>query len=81
MLRNLITSASSIYKHNLEGKPIVHDIYRSLAASQSKQGRHDEALKLLNETRSWQLACEGKTHNLALTETLIQTVSRTSNNH
>jgi pentatricopeptide repeat protein len=45
----------------------MHDIWRTLAACQSKQGRHDEALKLLNETRSFQLACEGKTHNLALT--------------
>ena len=58
----------------------MHDIYRSLAASQSKQGKHAEALQLLNDTRSWQLACEGKTHNVALTETLIQSVCRSSNN-
>lgn len=64
----------------MEGKPLYHDIYRTLAACEFKQGRHNDALHKLNETLSLQLACEGKTHNVAMTQTLIQTVCRTSGN-
>lgn len=32
MLTGLITNVSSTYKYTLEGKPLYHDIYRSLAA-------------------------------------------------
>lgn len=59
----------------------MHDIYRSIATCSSKLGRHSEALGLLKNTLSWQLVCEGKTANVALTETLIQTVSRSSGNN
>ena len=32
MLTGLITNVSFTYKYTLEGKPLYHDIYRSLAA-------------------------------------------------
>jgi hypothetical protein len=80
MLGELVTAVSKTYKYALEGKPLVHDIYRTQATVQSKLGRHDAALKALNSTLELQLACEGKTHNVALTETLIQSVCRTSGN-
>jgi hypothetical protein len=69
------------YPYNLEGKPVIHDIYRCIATCKSKLGNHSEALGLLKNTLSWQLVCEGKTANVALTETLIQSVSRSSGNN
>ena len=80
MLGNLLIAIGKVYTHNLEGKPLYHDVYRTLAACQFKLGRPTEALQSLNTTRELQLACEGKTHNVAMTETLIQSVSRTSGN-
>jgi hypothetical protein len=80
MTSELLGEVTSSYPYNLEGKPLVHDIYRSIATCQSKLGRHGEALGLLKSTLSWQLVCEGKTANVALTETLIQSVSRSSGN-
>ena len=79
-IRDRITTISSIYDYRLEGKPIYHDIYRSLAACEFKLGRSGPALSKLNETRKLQLACEGQTHNVAMTETMIQTVCRSSSN-
>ena len=81
MLNELQTEVTNSYPYNFEGKPLVHDIYRSRATCQSKLGRHGEALELLKGTLSWQLVCEGKTANVALTETLIQSVSRSSGNN
>ena len=80
MLADLITNISSTYDYTLEGQPIYHDIYRSLAACEFRLKRPNEALNKLNTTRKLQLACEGKTPNVAMTETLIQTVCRTSGN-
>jgi hypothetical protein len=80
MLNQLQSEVSLSFPFSLEGKPLVHDIYRSRATCQSKLGRHVEALDLLKNTLSWQLVCEGKTANVALTETLIQSVSRSSGN-
>ena len=80
LLAHLITDISSLYDYKLEGKAIYHDIYRSLAACEFKLGRTNDALTKLNTTRKLQLACEGQTHNVAMTETLIQTVCRTSGN-
>lgn len=57
----------------------MHDIYRCLATCMSKQKDYNGAIHILKDTLSWQLACEGKTPNVALTETLIQSVSRSSN--
>lgn len=67
MLNELQTLITTAYPNNLEGKSVVHDIYRSRATCQSKLGRHGEALELLKSTLSWQLVCEGKTANVALT--------------
>lgn len=67
LLQKLITNVSGTYTYSLEGKPLVHDIYRTMAAVQSKLGRYGDALKTLSNTLSLQLACEGKTHNVALT--------------
>lgn len=79
-LQKLLFAIGKAYEHNLEGKPIYHDVYRTLAACQFKLGRAPDALHSLNTTRELQLACEGKTHNVAMTETLIQSVSRTCGN-
>lgn len=67
MLTGLITNVSSTYKYTLEGKPLYHDIYRSLAACEFKQGFPNDALAKLNTTLELQLACEGKTQNVAMT--------------
>lgn len=80
LLVKLLGRITEVYKHNLEGKPLYHDIYRTMAACQFKLGYPGDALSSLNTTLELQLACEGKTHNVALTESLIQTVSRTSGN-
>ena len=67
ILSGLITKVNKTYSYQMEGKPLYHDIYRTLAACEFKQGRHNDALHKLNETLSLQLACEGKTHNVAMT--------------
>lgn len=81
MLGDLKNEVSALYNDSFEGKPLVHDIYRSLATCKSKLGNHSDALSLLKDTLEWQLVCEGKTPNVALTETLIQSVSRSSGNN
>ena len=80
LIKNLLQDIEKAYSFNFEGKPLVHDIYRSMAACQSKMGLHKDALETLNTTLSWQLVCEGKTSNVAQTETMIQSVSRTCGN-
>lgn len=45
------------YPNNLEGKSIVHDIYRSRATCLSKLGKNEEALNVLKQTLNWQLTC------------------------
>lgn len=50
MLGELVTSVSKAYLYTLEGKPLIHDIYRTQATVQSKLGRHEAALKTLNST-------------------------------
>lgn len=72
MLNELKQEVTTAFPKNLEGKPLVHDLYRSIATVKSKLGKHSEALSLLKDTLAWQLVCEGKTANVALTETLIQ---------
>lgn len=67
---------SRTYGEVFERKTIFHDVLRSFAVSKSKQGKHFQALKLLEEIRCLQLLCEGKSHNVWLTEGLIQWVSR-----
>jgi predicted Zn-dependent protease len=67
LLGALISKISTFYKHNMEGKPLYHDIYRSLASCQFKLKRPKDALNSLNTTLSLQLVCEGKTHNVAMT--------------
>lgn len=57
---------------------INHDIRRTTATVQLKQDRHTDALLLLKETLGFQVACEGNTANVALTESLIQTVCRST---
>ena len=46
----------------------------------SKLGLHNDALTILKDTLTWQLVCEGKTANVAMTETLIQSVAHSSGN-
>ncbi len=40
MLNELQGEVTASYPYSLEGKPVVHDIYRSRATCQSKLGRH-----------------------------------------
>ena len=77
-LKKLVGNTSSTYTHNFEGKPLYHDITRTMAACEFKAGRPKAALEALNQTLKYQLACEGKTHNVAMTETLIQSVCHSS---
>ena len=51
-----------------------------MAACDFKLGNSNDALNNLNETLKFQLSCEGKTYNVALTENLIQTVCRSAGN-
>ena len=80
MLKDLIIEIGKAYPNSYEGKPLVHDIYRSRATCMSKLGLHSDALTMLKDTLTWQLVCEGKTANVAMTETLIQSVAQTSGN-
>lgn len=80
MLNRLQSEIVGCYPYSIEGKSVVHDIYRTKATCQLKQNKHREALDLLKTTLELQMACEGKTANVALTETLIQTACRTSKN-
>ena len=80
MLKDLVVEINKAYPNSYEGKPLVHDIYRSWATCKSKLGKHGEALVMLKDTLGWQLVCEGKTANVAMTETLIQSVASTSGN-
>lgn len=62
------------YDYKMEGIPLVHEIYRNLALSETKLNNHEEALNLLNSTKSWQQSSEGKGPTLILTERMIQNV-------
>jgi hypothetical protein len=55
------------YGDGLEGKPLVHEIYRNMAICKFKQGQPKEALGQLKSTLEWQLVCEGKSANVAMT--------------
>ena len=79
LLKKLQSDIERIYKYKMEGKALYHDVRRTMAACDFKLNFPSDALNNLNETLQWQLSCEGKTQNVALTENLIQTVSRSSN--
>jgi hypothetical protein len=66
-LNRLKEDVTLIFSNGIEGKPIIHDIYRCLATCLSKQKDYTGAIHILKDTLGWQLACEGKTPNVALT--------------
>jgi hypothetical protein len=53
---------------------LVHEIYRNLGLSETKNNNYDGALNLLNSTKSWSKSCEGKGPSMMLNEKLIQNV-------
>lgn len=79
ILRKTNADILKIANISLEGRPIIHDSYRCLATCRAKLGDPKGALALLKDTLNWQLSCQGKTPNVALTETLIQSVSKSTN--
>ena len=50
MIKDLIKKISGTYPHNVEGKPLYHDIQRTLAACEFKLGNSNTALNCLNTT-------------------------------
>jgi hypothetical protein len=51
----------------------VHEIYRNLAACETKLKNFTEALSLLGSAKDWQKGCEGnKSPTLIITENLIK---------
>lgn len=53
----------------------MHEIYRNRAAAEMKTENYDEALNILDSTKSWQKICEGnKSPGLIMTENLIMSV-------
>lgn len=53
----------------------MHEICRNRAACETKLNNFNEALNLLDSTKSWQKVCEGnKSPGLIITENLIRSV-------
>ena len=67
VLRKINADILQIAEKSLEGRPIIHDSYRCLATCRARLGDPKGALDLLRDTLNWQLSCEGKTPNVALT--------------
>jgi hypothetical protein len=44
MLEELMMLLHKLYDDGMEGKPLVHDIHRSIATCKSKMGLHKDAL-------------------------------------
>lgn len=65
----------------MEGIPLVYEIYRNLALSETKLNNHEEALNLLNSTKNWLQSSEGKGPTLILTEKMIQNVYHSKGDH
>lgn len=75
LYKQLITEAAIHYDYKYEGIPLVHDIFRNRAACETKLNNFQEALSLLDSTKSWQKVCEGsKSPGLLITENLIRSI-------
>ena len=68
MYKQLIQDAAKFYDYKYEGIPLVHDIFRNRAECEKNLNNFQEALGLLDSTKSWQKVCEGsRSANLLIT--------------
>ena len=57
LYKKLRGEVSDYYNLKSEGIPLVHEIYRNLALSETKINNFEQALNLLNSSKSWQQSC------------------------
>lgn len=75
LYKQLIQDAAKFYDYKYEGIPLVHDIFRNRAECEKNLNNFQEALGLLDSTKSWQKVCEGsRSANLLITENMIRSI-------